>query len=137
MTTDLASWLLARIAEDQQFGEHAEDRQRAYFERQPAAPLIVRDLTTTDMVAAGDGIIEVAPPRWLVECDVKRRIVEEHRPRLRRVEWPDDITGQGEAFCCGRCRDTVSSYVLSPCLTLRILALPYADHAGYRDSWGL
>ena len=55
-----------------------------------------------------DGCACDFPTRWLAECAAKRRIVEWHQP--------DDV-----------CDDA--------CHTLRLLALPYADHPDYDESW--
>ncbi|MER5600544.1 DUF6221 family protein [Streptomyces sp. NPDC002265] len=58
------------------------------------------------------------PARVLQEIDAKRRIIAEH-----------DINGRqlGDHMDC-------QSYDF-PCLTLRLLALPYADRPSYRDEW--
>lgn len=53
------------------------------------------------------------PARVLVECDAKRRIVELH---------PE----HGWSHCEGESL---------PCPTLRLLALPYAEHPDYREEW--
>lgn len=74
---------------------------------------------------------DIAPlMRWvLAECEAKRRIIAEHEHDLSGTY--DDEPG---CWCCHQDRD----YGLIPqgwCLTLRALALPYADHADYRDEW--
>lgn len=65
-------------------------------------------------------------PRAFVLADVeaKRRIVELHAPA-------DDDPG-GPVYCpeCSRYDGTGKL-----CPTLRLLALPYADHPDYRDDW--
>lgn len=89
--------------------------------------------------------------------EAKRRIVDEHAPILNSVEWPHDQTGKGEAWICRRCANAendqdnwrpaighagtfphenfVTSYVLAPCPTLRLLASEFADHPDYRQEW--
>lgn len=73
------------------------------------------------------------PARVLAECEAKRRIVELHGPEPgfvdRRwlyckvcVRFHADIDCENEAW---------------PCPTLRLLALPYADHPDYRPEWSL
>ena len=59
--------------------------------------------------------------RVLAECEAKRRIVGLHESR---PDWPD----------CQECgdRDYTKPW---PCSTLRLLALPYADHPDYRPEW--
>jgi len=61
------------------------------------------------------------PARVLADCEAKRRIVGLHE---RRPDWPD----------CQECgdRDDIKPW---PCSTLRLLALPYADHPDYRPEW--
>jgi Family of unknown function (DUF6221) len=56
------------------------------------------------------------PARVLAECDAKRRIVAEHA----------DIDP---------CDAHDAAFKSIPCDTLRLLALPYADHPGYRSEW--
>jgi len=94
------------------------------------------------------------PARMAAEVDAKRRILDEHQPIWRTVEWPHDQNGKGEAQACRRCQNAaytewhpkygeagvlpegfITPYVLAPCTTLRLLALPYADRPGYRDEW--
>lgn len=64
------------------------------------------------------------PARVLAEVDAKRRIIAEHR---------------GSGVTCPRCslgaEDGQVVYWRDPCATLRLLALPYADHPEYRPEW--
>lgn len=76
-------------------------------------------------------ITEEMHGRMLAECEAKRRIVAEHGPL--RFYGPD------RPLRCTTCAvweeddyDGPPS-VDYPCLTLRALALPYADHPDYRD----
>lgn len=70
------------------------------------------------------------PARVLREVEAKRQIVEVHQP-FEVVEDP----------ACQVCADTSDKYSDEwtreewPCLTLRLLALPYADRQGYREEW--
>lgn len=97
------------------------------------------------------------PARVLAEIDAKRRLVSLHEPLWETVEWPHDQNGKGEAQVCKSCgnRDidswqnwrpavgeagylppgVVPPYILAPCQTLRLLALPYAAHPDYRPEW--
>lgn len=97
------------------------------------------------------------PERTLREVEAKRAVLAEHEPFLQIVQWPHDQTGKGEAFTCPRCQNAandsaswhpaegqagvfpyepfVVAYVLAPCVTLRLLALPYADHADFQEEW--
>lgn len=64
--------------------------------------------------------VYVKPSRVLAECEAKRRIVDAH---LNGDAWCDHCSG-GE-------------HMGNPnaCPTLRLLALPYADHPGYDEKW--
>jgi len=106
-TMTLTDFLLARIAED----EFAAD-----------TPLTLQSWTGR---------------RVLAECDAKRRIVELHQPvefgagtRHPDAYMPDrpicQTCGSGEPY----------EYPVDwPCGTLKLLALTYADHPGFRDEW--
>jgi hypothetical protein len=65
------------------------------------------------------------PERMAVECEAKRRIVEAHR-------WEEFDDGDGSVPYYTDCDDCRQS---PPCRTLRLLALPYADHPDYREEW--
>jgi hypothetical protein len=94
------------------------------------------------------------PERVLRRIRADRRILDEHASEWRTVEWPHDQNGKGEGLVCRRCQNAectewhpavgeagvlpegfVAPYVLAPCRTLRLLALPHADHPGYREEW--
>lgn len=60
------------------------------------------------------------PARVLREVEAKRTILAMHAPS-ERTEYGAQV--------CSRCSD------LSPCDTLRLLALPYSDHPDYDESW--
>ncbi|MER6380533.1 DUF6221 family protein [Streptomyces sp. NPDC001250] len=59
------------------------------------------------------------PARVLRELDAKQVLLAEHRTR-----------NDGG---CRTCREEAG--LPSPCTTLRLLAVPFADHPGYDDSW--
>jgi hypothetical protein len=87
--TDLAAFLLARFAEDEKIVQ-GRPQQVTYF-----------------------GEVVYDPARILVECEAKRRLVEE----LARME--DEEMGW----------DGIEQWVMS------YLALPYADHEDYQEEW--
>ena len=66
------------------------------------------------------------PARVLREIDAKRQIIAKH-PSINVSDLGSD---------CGTCvwPGTVMA-APSPCPTLRLLALPYADRPGYREEW--
>lgn len=103
--TDLAEFLLARIAEDDIIARRSTD--------------------LGDLEAAG-----WYPDRILAECEAQRRIVAEHsrfhhdgRDWCRVCVAPQGFPVAG---------DPGTPY---PCATLRALTLPYADHSDYRPEW--
>lgn len=71
------------------------------------------------MPVAGPGLSDLVKRAW-AEVEAKRRILKAH------AEHPDPYIA---GFCrtCGRTD--------GPCDTLRLLALPYADHPDYREEW--
>ena len=125
MTTDhkpqtgtLAEFLLARIAEDEAVARDEIARQ----EKWPAPAGAAYAVTMVDIIT---------PARVLAECDAKRRIVELHGRR-------DDDTcaecGDGEPDTGPGDRGWFEA-AHWPCLTLQLLALPYADHPDFQEQW--
>lgn len=82
----------------------------------------------------------------LADIDAKRRILSEH-PAEQRYRHNGTITEMMELpkeerllpipgrFHCSRCGDADEGEEPWPCATVRLLALPYADRPGYRDTW--
>lgn len=68
------------------------------------------------------------PARVLKEIEAKRRVVELHRPVQKRSTG----SGGGVIEDCQVCDHFPARY---PCTTLRLLALPYADHPDYQEQW--
>lgn len=144
--TDLAEFLLARIAERRALAEAAgrgedppawngsflgTDGEVTTWRGDPVAKY-----ADADEVAAYPLDIHVAmfisyndPAYVLAECDANRRIVGEHTQRT--TDYADAPAEQS----CGRCGKYDEDPVPYPCPTLRLLALPYADHADYREEW--
>jgi hypothetical protein len=119
-TPTLADFLLARIAEDE-----AEARA-AITARVPA--------------------VLVGPERLLAECNAKLRILEDHAPKAYRGLEAEEHAPEPDPrplsnwVECRRCFDWGSSggdydFLIWPCLTLRALALSYADHPNYQEEW--
>lgn len=111
---ELTEFLLARVAED----------EMAVRTRDKSAPIHyvgcvyynndIGEFCPCDCDEDGE-----ATRRQLAECEAKRRIVEEH----------PQFVSEGMSYCETCERST------SPCNTLRLLALPYADHPDYREEW--
>jgi hypothetical protein len=73
------------------------------------------------------------PARVLAEVQAKRRIIDLHKPR--GVEG-----GPPYRWTCTLCDHAPvpwDSYMEWPCLTMRLLAAPYASHPDYRAEWAL
>ncbi len=77
--------------------------------------------------ADGAHIARHDPARVLREVEAKRRMLAAHPIEYSRVS---DFTD------CAACMD-VDTYDAYPCLTVRLLALPFADHPEYRAEWGV
>lgn len=69
---------------------------------------------------------DVQPARVLAEADAKRRVVALH-------EAADHEYAEGPV--CLSCDQ--GGPLPYPCPTVRLLALPYADHPDYREEWKL
>ena len=134
VTTDLIAFLRARLDEDEWSARHA------FADHNSATPNWCEPTTGVvdtggpgieDLIAIGDGPIarHVArhdPARVLAEVDAKRRIIDDH-PIL--TAWK----------ICTRCSDFHNTEPVNkipgPCLTLRLLALPYNTHPDYQKTW--
>lgn len=69
-----------------------------------------------------------AHARVRAECEAKRGIIAEHADPF-----------YAEIGVCAVCAEGVGrldgEHMAAPCRTLRFLALPYAGHADYQDTW--
>jgi hypothetical protein len=108
----ITDFLLARIAEDEEVAHHARGLLGMEAEWHTVEHLRGRGLTVAD----ARHVERWSSARALVECDAKRRIVEEHT---------------GESIGDPMCRHLAAE----PCATLRSLTLPYADHPDYDEAW--
>lgn len=151
MTDDLPAWLTVQI-------DAAETRTREllYWAQQTA-------LTLQDPKLLGKRIpgwhawpdVERACTERLAELDAMRRVLDEHAPQWQPVEWTHAQNSNGEAQVCRRCQNAehtewnpapgdadalpdgfVAPYVVTPCQTLRVLAVAFTRGDGYRTEWG-
>lgn len=113
--SDLTDFLLARIAEDEAFASEAScgpweaSRNREVLGGDPQRLIAhPRQATNARFIRRHN------PARVLAECEAKRRIVEE--------------------ATLGAAPDT-DLWAQVAWDVLRLLALPYADHADYREEW--
>lgn len=116
----LVEFLLGRLGEDERHAHAAlgilgHENEWWRWQRLHEVPAITR--------ADARHIERWSPRRVLTEVEAKRRIVELHR----RVYPGRDI--------CDTCGMFGESDVDWPCETLRLLALPFADHRDYRKEW--
>lgn len=135
---DLARWLTAQLAEDERIARaaarqrgggtwKAERDAREILEivgEQPHPGAYIPVILQPDDDETTVHIAEWDPARVLREVEAKRRIVEQHRP-----------VGYG-GVCLSLCHTRAPGQPQTwPCLTLRLLALPFADRPGFQDSW--
>lgn len=78
--------------------------------------------------AEGDHIARFDPTRIVAECEAKRRIVEHHA-------CVPDSDGPDAYNLCAVCSSNGPEARGWPCDTLRLLALPYADHPDFDEEW--
>ncbi|MFB9440013.1 DUF6221 family protein [Streptomyces showdoensis] len=125
--TDLVEFLKARLDEEVQRAVSSRD---PWFGYEPDEH--VERVKWADALF----IAHHSPTRVLAEVDAKRRIVELHTPVILR-------SGGGGAYfdttrVCRSCEPPRQFPEQAwPCATLRLLALPYADHADYDEAWHL
>lgn len=106
MTEQLVTFLRARLDED---AKAANDFEGACWHADYCD-------------ASPDFHTRFAPPRILAEVEAKREIVRLHWQRVSRWCEVCDIPGDSQGRPEG-------------CTTVRLLALPYADHPDYRPEW--
>lgn len=134
--SDLASWLLAQITED----------ERNVTVAAWVSPLNSMVLPVTEY---GRESVGFERSRFVAECEAKRRVVELHHS----VPYTNAEFGIVDAQVCWVCHSRMDSPVdddgedldddwqyplvqdRAPCKTLRLLALPYADRPGYLQEW--
>ena len=116
---DLAEFLLARIAEDEEAARAASPGPWRP-DAEHSEVLAVDDITVAEgfalsgpqLRATVNHIARHDPARVLAECEAKRRLVKWARDWPLRPARPSDEDA-----------------------TLGLLALPYADHSEYRTEW--
>lgn len=102
---ELAEFLLARVGEDE-----------------AVARAVRGSGLHDDRPVVKEWIGLANPERMLVWSDARRRIVGLH------LNAPGNSGSDGTALC-GGCSHP------EPCPTLRLMALPFADHPDYREDW--
>lgn len=122
--SDIAAFLLARIAEDEQAIRLAggEAPRWGTFDN-------VIDCDCGEDHAYSS-YLAVDPARLLAECEAKRRIIELHGPEAS-VMW----LGTFPCRTCSYDGDEETNWVNTPCPTLCALAAPYAAHPDFDAAW--
>lgn len=140
----LTEFLLARIEEEEGVARHPTPRDAdlddvTFWDEVADAQLHTAECGYR-MGEFSDPCRCNAPARVLAECEAKRRIVEHHEYGMGYRSLPWSWGAEEEAYeVCGACyerdADGYASNAKAPCLTLRLLALPYADHPDYQEAW--
>lgn len=83
-----------------------------------------------ELPAPAQVLVVYDPARVLREVEAKRRIIAEHY-------CPDELDADEQPHCgfCDKALRMNDMQGTWPCLHLRLLALPYADHPDYDESW--
>lgn len=136
MTDDLVQFLRARLADDERAARRAGDSFRQIGE----TGVIVategnraEECASANWAGVAEHIVRHDPARVLAEVDAKRRLLIVHK-RDDRYSFSGCITCDAGDNSCGCMGGSAYDY---PCETLRVLALPYADHPDYREEWKL
>lgn len=145
----LVEFLNARLDEDEQVARNCVGDDLGWLWAGSGGH--VKDADGCAVVAVEDYGPEVVehiarhdPLRTLAEVNAKRLLLAEHADY---VVWSEGETSSGEPvqdpdWVCRTCVDRsapepweLADARTQPCPTLRILALPYADHPDYRQEW--
>lgn len=105
--TTLSEFLLARIAEDEANGADCDG-------------------------GSGCRVSDAMVDRRLAECEAKRRLIAMHEDA-----WDEGLPDIPREHVCLTCGDAEYYSIAWPCLTIRVLAVPYADHPDYDQAWAL
>ena len=125
---DLVEFLRARLYEDEQTARRAGETFRQIGE----TGVIVategdraEECASANWAGIAEHIVRHDPARVLREVEAKRETLREHEIR------------DGRCRVCTAHANGGWRRFRAPCPTLRLLALPYADHEGYREEWRL
>lgn len=148
----LTDFLLARIDEDVAVARESKPGPWAWKPYRASGEMLqsAEDSAHTSVLRTDNGwaplpadaehIARHDPARVLAECEAKRRIVGHHQYGMgSRIVWPG-VTEEAYEVCSAcyeRSDDGYASNAKAPCMTLRLLALPFADHPDYDEAWRL
>ncbi|MEV4174004.1 DUF6221 family protein [Nonomuraea sp. NPDC049709] len=133
MSDDLVAFLRARLNEAERMASWA--RGTIPVRRPGDGSGNVRPLRRADQQALDMYSAAFRPERMLADIAAKRLIVHAHGQAhecISLLDGGDASTVDGKPWEYWEPRDTTEH---GPCLVLRCLALPYADHHDYREEW--
>lgn len=117
---DLVRWLTARLDEDERIAREAEAAKEDGWWWRPDA-----ESAAERHVAAHD------PARVLREIDAKRQLLPEVFAYEAKIDGEWGCCHDADEIAAGECPERQPKDITA----LRLLALPYTDRDGYRDSW--
>ena len=126
---DLVAFLAARVGARQALIMQAVNKAKAgetmnRGETKVAVEQKIRGLTDLDLEAVNQMINEI---------EATRRILLAHRTTVS--EKVPGFPLYGSEYWCETCHVPADEAGSNWCLTLRLLALPYADHPDYSERW--
>ena len=126
---DLIAFLAARVGARQAMIMQAVNKTKAgeamnRGETKVAVEQKIRGLTDLDLEAVNQMINEI---------EATRRILLAHRTTVS--EKVPGFPLYGSEYWCETCHVPADEAGSNWCLTLRLLALPYADHPDYSERW--
>ncbi|MEU5265707.1 DUF6221 family protein [Amycolatopsis sp. NPDC021455] len=126
---DLIAFLAARVGARQALIMQAVNKAKAgetmnRGETKVAVEQKIRGLTDLDLEAVNQMINEI---------EATRRILLAHRTTVS--EKVPGFPLYGSEYWCETCHVPADEAGSNWCLTLRLLALPYADHPDYSERW--
>jgi hypothetical protein len=125
---DLVAFLLARIGYDLQVVKWQRELMQTRYPdaEDPGEHWLVQ--------SDRGGFVLLSEERLAADSQARLRVVELHR--LGGTYTPGDDLREGFSYCatCGS-GEPYEYPTAWPCETLKLLALPYADHPDYRPEW--
>lgn len=137
---DVIEFLRARLDEDEQAARAAGWHRWVLVDDEISTVGNGRLVVRLERDYDGPHITRHDPARVLREVDAKRRIVELHgplqlpatnyRPTMLQCEYCASLCHSRSGLGCDQPIDAPW-----PCDTVRLMALPYADHPDFDESW--
>ncbi|MDT5037819.1 MAG: hypothetical protein QOE03_3004 [Micromonosporaceae bacterium] len=151
---DLVTWLHQQLDEDGRAAGHAQPGPWHIGKAvDPTRPCTIRTFPAAGDVADrirwvdAEHIARHYPARVLREVEAKRRAIDLHGIVWREIGWlqregDELVEADGQLPVCAICVPAYASFFatradvpVGPCVTVRLLAVAYADRPGYREEW--